>query len=131
MKNIEMILVDRDHSVLSHRLSDKFIQSPFFSLVNSNVSSEMAEKEMLRNKTDMIIVIPEGFEHELYKDGKVTVQLQIDAINGMTAGLINAYASQIISGFNLEFLQSSGNNALVSVAMKNIDIRYSFWYNAS
>jgi ABC-2 type transport system permease protein len=47
----------------------------------------------------------------------------------MTAGLINAYASQIISGYNRDLLASSGKNALAVQAMPNIDIRYSFWYN--
>jgi ABC-2 type transport system permease protein len=130
MKHIEMILVDRDHSALSRTLSDKFIQSPFFTLVNAGISSDMAEKEMLRNRTDLIVVIPERFEHQLYQDGKAEVQLQIDAINGMTAGLINAYATQIIAGYNLELLQSAGKNALVRSTMKNIDIFYSFWYNS-
>ncbi len=130
MKNIEMIVVDRDQSSLSRKLSEKFIHSPFFSLVNAGIPSVMAEKEMLRNNTDLIVVIPEGFERKLYKDGNVSVQLQIDAINGMTAGLINAYAHQIINGYNYELIASSGKNAYVNPAMKNMDIRYSFWYNS-
>jgi ABC-2 type transport system permease protein len=130
MKHIEMILVDRDHSALSRGLSDKFSQSPFFSLVNGGISTEMAEEEMLRNQTDLIVVIPESFERDLYQSGRAVVQLQVDAINGMTAGLINAYASQIIGGYNQELLQAAGKNALINFSAKLIDIRYSFWYNS-
>jgi ABC-2 type transport system permease protein len=130
MKHIEMILVDRDQSSLSRKLSDKFIHSPFFTLVKAGISTSSAEKEMLKNNTDLIVVIPEDFERNLYKDGKASVQLQVDAINGMTAGLINAYASQIISGYNREIVMSAGKNAFVNLAPKNIEIGYSFWYNS-
>jgi len=130
MKHIEMILVDRDHSTFSRRLSDKFIHSPFFSLVKADVSVSTAESEMLKNNTDLVVVIPEGFERNLMKDGKAIVQLQVDAINGMTAGLINAYATQIISGYNREVLLSAGKNALLTMVPKTIDTTYSFWYNS-
>jgi ABC-2 type transport system permease protein len=130
MKNINMILVDKDLSSLSRRLSDKFSQSPFFTLLKTSFSTDKAENEMLVNATDMILVIPDGFEKDLYQFGKTSLQLQVDAINGMTAGLINGYASQIINGFNLELLSETGRNALVSLHPKNITINYSFWYNS-
>jgi ABC-2 type transport system permease protein len=130
MKNIRIVIVDKDLSSLSRRLNDKFSQSPFFSLQESGFSSEEAENEMLVNATDMILVIPDGFEQQLYQQGKTSLQVQVDAINGMTAGLISAYASQIINGFNLELLSETGRNALINLSPKNIDIGYSFWYNS-
>jgi len=130
MKNIKMIIVDRDLSALSIRLSDKFSQSPFFSLRKSGFSTTEAEHEMLANATDMILVIPDGFEQQLFKQGKASLQVQVDAINGMTAGLINAYATQIINGFNLELLSETGRNSLVNISPKTIDMGYSFWYNS-
>ena len=130
MKNIEMIMVDRDHSSLSRRLADKFIHSPFFSLVSPGVSVTEAEQEMLKNNADLVVVIPEGFEKDLIRDGRADVQLQVDAINGMTAGLINAYASQIVSGYNREVVLSTGKNALLNMTPKSIDTTYSYWYNS-
>lgn len=130
MKNIRMIIVDKDLSSLSRRLGEKFTQSPFFTLEGSAFSTTDAEKEMLVNATDMILIIPNGFEKQLYQIGKTDLQVQIDAINGMTAGLINAYASQIISGFNLELISETGRNSLVNMSPKTIDIGYSFWYNS-
>jgi ABC-2 type transport system permease protein len=130
MKNIEFIIVDNDLSSLSRRLSDKFIQSPFFSLKKNAFSSKMVEKDMLVNETDMILVIPNGFEKQLYRNGKAALQLQVDAINGMTAGLINTYASQIINNFNLELLSGLGGNAFMKASPKKININFSFWYNS-
>jgi ABC-2 type transport system permease protein len=130
MKNIKMIIVDKDLSSVSRRLSDKFSQSPFFTLRKSGFSTEEAENEMLVNATDMILIIPDGFEQQLYRQGKASLQVQIDAINGMTAGLINAYTSQIINSYNLELLSETGRNALMNISPKSIDIGYSFWYNS-
>lgn len=130
MRNIEMIIIDHDLSVLSRRLCNKFSQSPFFSLVKSGFSVEDAENEMLVNATDMILVIPEGFEQQLYREGRSDLQIQVDAINGMTAGLTNGYASQIISSFNMELLSETGKNVLLNLNPKNINIQYSFWYNS-
>jgi ABC-2 type transport system permease protein len=129
MKHIRMVLVDNDHSPVSRELSSRFIRSPFFTLTAADFSVSKAENRMLSNDAELIVVIPSGFERTLYREGISTLQLQVDAINGMTAGLINAYASQIISGYNRELLSSAGKNAMAGQGMPNIDIRYSFWYN--
>jgi len=130
MKNINMILVDKDLSTLSRRLGDKFSQSPFFTLLKSGFSTEEAEEKMFRNTTDMILVIPDGFEQQLYREGKADLQVQVDAINGMTAGLINAYTTQVINTFTYELVSTSGGNALINHHPKNITMEYSFWYNS-
>jgi ABC-2 type transport system permease protein len=130
MKNIKMIILDKDFSTISRKISDKFSHSPFFKLLKTDFSDKEAENEMLRNGTNMIMVIPEGFEQQLYRFGKATIQIQIDAINGMTAGLANAYTTQIIAGFNNELLAGNGGNALVNTVPKTIDIGFSYWYNS-
>jgi ABC-2 type transport system permease protein len=129
MKNINLIMVDKDLSSLSRRLGEEFTQSPFFTMVKSTFSGDEAEADMLVNTADMILVIPKDFEKKLIHEGKAEVQVQVDAINGMTAGLINNYANQIILGFNQELLSESGGNALVHLGMKTITMDYSFWYN--
>lgn len=129
MKRIEFTVVDKDMSVISRQLIEKFSNAPFFTLVSSNFSSETAEQDMLRNKTDLIISIPENFEKKLYREGKASLQLQIDAINGMKAGLINAYTSHVILGFNREILAELGTHALQTSTVKNVDIQYLYWYN--
>lgn len=130
MKNIKMIIVDKDVSSISGKISDKFIHSPFFTLVNTGFSTEEAEIQMLKSETDMILIIPQGFEQHLYRQDEASLQIQIDAINGMTAGLINGYASQIIGDFNRELRLESGGNAIEKSTLKNINTNYSFWYNA-
>jgi len=74
----------------------------------------------------MILLIPQGFEQHLFRQDEASLQIQIDAINGMTAGLINGYASQIIGDFNRELRLESGGNAIAKSTLKNINTNYSF-----
>lgn len=128
LRNIKAIIVDNDQSTLSHNLTEKLTRSPFFNVITGRSESE-AQNEMLRNKTNMILVIPSGFEKQFYRQSKADLQVQVDAINGMTAGLINGYTSQIINEFYLQTIKEAGLNSMASANFKNIPIEYRFWYN--
>lgn len=128
MKHIRLTVVDHDMSGMSRDLGRKFYNSPFFVANEALFSESDAGQQMLVNNTDLIMVIPEGFEKELMTGNNPQVQLQIDAINGMTAGLINSYASRIISDFNREFIESL-NPVITSRQLKQVNIEYTYWYN--
>jgi len=66
----------------------------------------------------------------VYHQGKADLQIQIDAINGMTAGLMNNYATQIINSFYFAVLQETGNNVLMKNNVKSISMNHRFWYNS-
>jgi ABC-2 type transport system permease protein len=129
MKNINIIVVDKDLSTLSSRLIEKFSHSPFFTVLRRSFSVEEVEREMLLNNTDMIMVIPAGFEQKIYRSEEANLQVQVDAINGMTAGLMNSYSSQIIAQFYQEVLSETGTNAFMSYTPKSIKTDLRFWYN--
>ena len=128
MKNIRMSVVDLDMSYSSRQMISKFKGSPFFVISHSSFSYREAEDKMKKGAVDVIITIPTGFEKKLVKENKSKVQLVINAINGSTAGLINAYSTMIILDFNKTILVEWMNPSLLS-ASKNIEITSSFWYN--
>jgi len=129
MKEIRMILIDKDRTPLSRELAERFIHSPFFRLVQNGFDLSGAEGKMLKGETDLVVVIPRGFAGDLNKQGNAAVQLQIDAVNGMTAGLIQAYSSQIISGFNVHVASELAGPAGSALPVKQINIENRFWYN--
>jgi ABC-2 type transport system permease protein len=128
MKHIKLTVTDRDMSPTSRELAAKFYNSPFFIADEASFSEQQAQKKMLVNNTDLIIVIPEGFEKAMITGGNPHIQLQIDAINGMTAGLINSYSNQIVADFNREFISSKGL-VLKTPQGKQVNIQYTYWYN--
>jgi ABC-2 type transport system permease protein len=129
MKHIKLYVVDKDLSATSKKLINKFKGSPFFVINEFGFSVSEAESAMLQNKTDAILHIPVNFEKRLYGENSSDIQLLIDAINGLKAGLTNAYAYAVISGFNREILQERGSVMSINVNLKSIRTYYSYWYN--
>ncbi|MFO7656518.1 MAG: ABC transporter permease [Bacteroidales bacterium] len=129
MKRINMEVVDKDISVTSQKLIDRFRASPFFGITKTTLSIKEAEKDLLEGRTSIVLHITSGFEKKLEKEGKASVQLLIDAVNGMTGSLTNAYAQSVISDFNIDFVKAKGGNVFISSLPKNIVIESAYWYN--
>ncbi|MBN2613049.1 MAG: ABC transporter permease [Bacteroidales bacterium] len=129
MKRINMEVVDNDMSSSSRKLVDRFRASPFFSITRTTFSIKEAEKDLLEGRTGFVLHIMPGFEEKLGKESKASVQLLVDAVNGMTASLTNAYAQSVISDYNSDMVKARGGNAFISIMPKTIDIESSYWYN--
>jgi len=129
MKHIELYVVDNDLSETSRKFVSGFSGSPFFILKNAGFSMEEARSAMLENETDAILHIPAGFEKKLYTLNNADIQILIDAINGMKAGLTGAYISAVLSRFNKELLTEKGGTRYISLPVKNVMVDYSYWYN--
>ncbi len=128
MKHIRISVVDLDLSSISRKLVSKYQGSPFYEVRHQSFSYQEAENEMKKGNIDMILQIPSGFERKLLKDNHAKVQFVINAINGQTAGLVNAYSSMILYDYNREVLMENLNPALLA-GLRNIHTDYSYWYN--
>jgi ABC-2 type transport system permease protein len=126
VKNINLAVVDRDHSSYTQQMINKIASSGYFRIVGSYTAYEKALPLMESEKADIIMEIPAGFERNLVKEGAQPVFLAADAINGTKAGLGSAYLNSILSDYNneirLRWMPALTNN-------ETIDIRPSNWYN--
>jgi ABC-2 type transport system permease protein len=127
MKNIEVIVVDKDLSDVSRRMVGAFEASPFFVIRDFTFSIGEGEDWLRSNDADIVLHIPKGFEQSLYRENLARVQVLADAVNATTAGLSNAYATAVIRDFNEGILVE--RLGPVSGQMQKIRIRHSFWYN--
>ena len=128
MKNIRLQVRDFDNSALSRRLTSKFEGSPFFRITHEAYTGLDTETALKQDKCDAVLEVPHNLEKDLVTNGKVKVQLVVNAINGTSGGLTFAYASSVIQDFNgimlnEQVLPSRG------VAGNKIAITSSFWYN--
>ena len=128
MKNINLFVVDKDLSGTSRQLVGKFEGSPFFRLVKTGFSIEEAEEALLKNDADIVLVINSGMEKSLVRENKTRVQLLVNAINGIVAGISNYYTLSIISSFNKEIITDWFGVSQAS-QIRQISITYSYWYN--
>ncbi len=129
VKNINLSVVDNDHSTYSHRLIDKMTASGYFRLTDYSNSYEQAMKTIEHEKSDLILVIPNNFERDLVRENSAKVQLAVDAVNGVKGGLAGAYAANIIREVNADIRKDWITSQKINPSVSSIEITSAYWYN--
>ena len=128
LRDIYLMVVDHDLSPLSQRLTGKFKASPQFEIIGSSFDHQEGLDALQTNDADLILEIPANFERSLWRDSEAQIQLSINAINGVKAGLANAYANTLIRDFNAEILAEQPRTQLVRL-QPGIDVTFRNWFN--
>jgi len=127
IKNINLSVVDYDNTLRSREVISRFDASPFYTIVPTEQSVEKAVEKVHANKADVVLVIPQGFEKDLDNTNTPKVQLLVNAINGTSASLANAYTSQILIGYSKNIMMEKlGSNISKP---PSITTQTSYWYN--
>src|SRR3984957_15254091 len=87
IKNINLGVVDHDHTEYSRKLVNKIISSGYFRLKDNSASFAQGLHAVEQDKTDLILEIPAQFERNLVKENEATLFVAVNAINGVKAGL--------------------------------------------
>ncbi len=128
IRNINLSVVDLDHSTYSNKLQDKIFASGYFKCSGHPVSTAEAYKLIEKDKADIILTIPHGFEDNLIKENSQKVAVAVNAINGVKASVGNNYLGNILMDFNnqirMDWIQPGPMNT-----QPTIDIISSYWYN--
>ncbi len=102
IKNINVGIVDMDHSDYSRQLTEKIGASNYFHLVNLPENIDNAMKDIESSKADMILEIPLDFEKSLITEGFSKVMISSNAVNSVKGGLGSSYMANIINDFATE-----------------------------
>lgn len=128
IKNINLGIVDHDHTEYSRKLVNKVIASGYFRLKDYSPTFNQGLKAIELDKTDLILEIPAQFERSLVKENQASLFIAVDAINGVKAGLGGAYLQSIIQDYNqdvrMQWIQYPRYNP-----QPTIQVTYSDWYN--
>ena len=128
IKNINIAIVDQDHSTYSQRLSSTITASGYFRLTGMNSSYKEAFMLIEQDEADLILAIPANFEKRVVRENQDKLFIAVNAINGVKASLGAAYLASIVRQFNndlrLEMLPSNGipQQPIIEVASTN-------WFN--
>lgn len=128
VKNINLHVIDHDLSTTSRRMIGKFQASEHFNLINISFSSKEGLKDITADIADLFLQIPKGFEKNLTIDNEASVQLTINAINGVKAGLANSYANSIIQSLGNE-IRTEWTKVPIPSTVKGFRITFSNWFN--
>jgi ABC-2 type transport system permease protein len=128
VKNINLAVVDNDHSTYARQLIEKITASGYFTLTGYCASHDEALDLIQRDKADIALEIPFGFEDNLVRENTQKVQMSVNAIEGVKAGLGSGYLGVILNDFNgqirTRWIQPArvAQNATIQVAPLN-------WFN--
>ncbi len=108
VKDVQLGLVDYDHSPLSERLARKVTASGYFKLAAVSGSYDGAMEGVASGDVDIILEIPLGFEKALAVGGGADVFISANAVNGTKGSLGSSYLSSILSDFTAELREEEG-----------------------
>lgn len=100
VKDINLCIVDNDHSVYSQRLTEQISASEYFCLSGTAATCDEAMESIKRNASDAILEIGAGFEKDLVCGGNSTVMILPNSVNGTKGAFAASYLSQILSDFS-------------------------------
>lgn len=125
IKNINVVIVDHDHSGYSQKLVSKINASGYFKLVDYTTSYQQAFQQFEKDKVDLILEIPNDFENKLVRENESGLFLAANAINGIKATVGSAYLAQVINSFNSDLRLQLENTPLIPT----IEVVAINWYN--
>lgn len=130
VKNVNLAVVDHDHSTYTQKLISKITASGYFQLTAYNASFKDAFTAIEKDKADVILEIPAGFEKNLIRENEQKLFVAVNAINGTKANLGGAYLGTIIKNYNndirLQLIPAASFNAAPV-----IEVTSSNWFNVN
>jgi ABC-2 type transport system permease protein len=129
VKNINLSVLDQDHSTYSQRLLSKIAASGYFRLTDYAPSVKHGFNTIEQDKADIFLIIPPYFERNLVKENKAQLQLAVNAVNGVKGGLGGAYAGAIIRDFNADIRLDWIAPQKINPSVMSIEVVPRFWYN--
>lgn len=119
IKNINIVVVDNNHTTYSQRLINKLNSSGYFRLKSIAVNADQALVAIEQDEADIVLEIPPQFEQDLIKNQYADVLISANTVNGMKGGLGSSYLSGIINDFaseiREELIQSNTKLATSSI----------------
>ena len=129
IKNINLAVVDQDHSTLSRDLINDITSSGYFRIYYYGASYDAAYETLEEEKSDLILQIPQNFEKNLVRENSQKISIAINAINGTKAGLSGTYLSAILKKFNQKINIQYHPQIAEKIKNSGLEVRSSLWFN--
>ncbi len=130
IKDINIAIVDQDHSSYTQQLVTKIGSSGYFHITGFSSSYKEALHLVEHEKADIILEIPAHFERNLIKENSEKVFIAADAINGVKGTIGSAYLASILADFNndirLQWISPQKFNELSTISIDNL-----YWFNTT
>jgi ABC-2 type transport system permease protein len=126
LKSVNLGVRDNDHSPESRALISRLIGSSFFRITAVPENDKDDESLLYSGKSDIVLIIPDGFARALKGRETPKIQALANAINATSAELGWVYINNVVMDYNRDVLIEAGNN---TSALKGITVSNRYWYN--
>jgi ABC-2 type transport system permease protein len=123
IRNTPIHIVDLDRSPASRGLVNRLAANGHFAVVDTTPSVEVGDEHLRRGTATMVVVIPQHFEESLVRTSVAQVQLTVNAEKGSTAGIVQSYATRVLSDYAASRVRSP--------VVPRIDVRVRPLYNTT
>jgi ABC-2 type transport system permease protein len=129
VRNSRLALFDRDNSVESREIAERFTRSGYFRTVEQ-IDSEGRMREMLdRGDVRGVLRFDSGFGGMVKGKGNAPVALILDGSDANSAGIVLGYATSIISAYNAELLATRTAKGGSSKQLPGVVLQSRAWFN--
>jgi ABC-2 type transport system permease protein len=128
IKSVKLCIIDRDMSSMSRSLAGQLEGSTFFEVTSSTFSEAEANTLLHKDKCNLVLQIPSGFEKEIKTGKPGRLLASVNAINVMNAQLSWAYLNGILRDFNAGLILDKVGVDPVSI-FPQIEVNNRYWYN--
>ncbi|MBB3188152.1 ABC-2 transporter permease [Microbacter margulisiae] len=99
IRNINLCVVDNDHSTYSQQLVEKAVSSGYFRLTAIEPTYQQAMQQIESKKANVILEIPPYFKRDLINKQSADVLIASNAVNGSVGGLSSQYMVDIVNSY--------------------------------
>src|SRR5215510_3550263 len=99
IRNTPIHVVDLDRSGASRGVVNRLAANGHFHIVDTTPSTRRADERLVDGTATLAVVIPHDFETSLVRTGFGEVQLLVNAEKGSAAGIVQSYASQVLTEY--------------------------------
>ena len=122
VKHMATAVYDEDHSFLSRRLVEAFVQSSYFDVVRRVQSPEEFRRTLDRGIAKAALHIPPSFARDLLAGREARLQLAVDGTDSNPANTALNTSRAIVQSF-------MQRQKLIPVEVLPVDFRPRMWYN--
>ena len=124
IRNIDLLVVDKDCSSLSKRFIHKIEASDYFRLKGISASYDEAILRLEKGEADAVCEISRQFEEKWIRKENPDILVAVNAVNGTKGSVALSYIRQIIADYAEELALENATSKIVPKFTVNVHNRY-------
>jgi ABC-2 type transport system permease protein len=130
VKNLGMIVIDRDGTSASRSLVDRFEHNEHFVVRRIGDPGSGIERYLRRGSAVFALIIPNNFGRDLESGASPEINLLLDGTNSNTAGIALGYSNRILYQYMSDRLAIGRARApAIARSVRFVEPRTRIWYN--